>query len=335
MRGNARNNKASEHQPPSSSLMSLLTEWVRQGTESFFTAQRILLDLVSRQNANVMHAIRDGMEGSRPSPIKTMAELAGGALTNFIGAQEVLLDLVHNENKIVMAGVKERVPATAGAIADMLRRSVETYIEMQHHFLKMAAKQVDAWTESGTTGKPYHGPGLVELAHEGLETFIHAQTRFLDVVAEETGNAAKAFMNGGPAAKPTKKTALSELAREGTNAFVDAQKQLLDLAGQQVAVNLKAGSKVVDMIPPFPKAALANLTRDTVETFVAAQKSLLDMVVKPRHTAAAATVVKTKPKARPPVHKAAAPKAAAPKAPVHRAPVVSQTTHAPAPVRAT
>src|SRR6266567_2717343 len=225
MRGNPRNSKVSDHHTPSSSLMSLLTEWVRQGTETFFAAQRILLDLVSRQNANVMHAIRDGVTMPRPGPTAVLTELAGGALSNFIGAQKVLLELAHHENKIVMNGVKERVPATVGSFADMLRRSVETFIDMQQEFLSMAAKHADAWTASGRADKPYDGPGIAELAREGLDNFIQAQKKFLDVVAEETGNAARHFANGG-GARHIKKTALGELAQESTTAFIDAQKQL-------------------------------------------------------------------------------------------------------------
>ena len=46
------------------SPVSLLSEWVRQGTESFFATQRILLDLVMRQNANAITAVQERLAGA-------------------------------------------------------------------------------------------------------------------------------------------------------------------------------------------------------------------------------------------------------------------------------
>lgn len=48
-----------------SSPVSLLAEWVRQGTESFFATQRIILDLVMRQNASAFSAVRERLAGAR------------------------------------------------------------------------------------------------------------------------------------------------------------------------------------------------------------------------------------------------------------------------------
>lgn len=301
MRATPKNVKYPEPHAGDSSLMSLLTEWVRQGTESFFATQRIFLDLVSRQNANVMHAIRDGIATTRPGPATALTELAGEAITNFISAQKVLLSLAHEQNQIVCTGVKERVPAPAGALTDLLRRSVDTFIEMQQNFLTIAEKQTSAWTESAKDGKLYM-PKLTEIAREGLDNFVKTQKKFLDVIAEETAHATGGNGNG---VHKTKKTALTELAQEGADAFIAAQKKLLDLAGQQIALNLKAGSKVVAMAPPFPTETITNLTRDTVETFVAAQRSLLDVVTKPRHAPQAASRhTKPVPPPRRPAHKA-------------------------------
>lgn len=326
MRATPKNVKAPEPHGGDSSLMSLLTDWVRQGTESFFATQRILLDLVSRQNANVMHAIRDGIATSRPGPVTPLTELAGEAMSNFISAQKVLLHLAHEQNNIVMTGIKERVPAPAGAMADLFRRSVDTFIEMQQNFLTIAEKQTEAWTESAKEGKLYV-PKVVELAREGLDNFVRAQRKFLDVIAEETAHVTQGNGNG---AHKTKRTALTELAQEGADAFIEAQKKLLELAGQQLAVNLKAGSRVVEMAPSLPAATLANLTRDTVETFVAAQKSLLDVVTKTKHAPVAAKAAHA---ARPVKAEHADRRAPAHKA-ARKANSVSETAQTPAAARA-
>src|ERR1043166_2475541 len=79
--------------PRDSSTMSLLSEWVRQGTESFFATQRILLDLVMRQNGNTIEALRERLMGAASAPAAALTEMAGEGISNFIAAQRVLLHL--------------------------------------------------------------------------------------------------------------------------------------------------------------------------------------------------------------------------------------------------
>lgn len=48
-----------------SSPITVLAEWARQGTESFFVTQKILLDLVVRQNSHTISAIRERLMEAR------------------------------------------------------------------------------------------------------------------------------------------------------------------------------------------------------------------------------------------------------------------------------
>src|SRR5581483_9139142 len=113
--------------PKDSSVLSLLSGWGQQGVQTLFATQRILLDLAMRQNASVMHAVREQLSHPHHSPTAILSEMAGEGMTNFIEGQKVLLDLAQQQNKILMNGVKERMgewPA-AHAVTDMLRRSVD------------------------------------------------------------------------------------------------------------------------------------------------------------------------------------------------------------------
>ena len=87
-----------------------------------------------------------------------------------------------------MTSVKERVgnsPA-AHAMTDLLRRSVETFIDMQEQFLKIAGKQTHTWVDASQGRQAAYQPEqLVGLAREGMENFVKAQKQFLDVIAEE------------------------------------------------------------------------------------------------------------------------------------------------------
>ena len=280
--------------------ISLFSEWVQQGTETFFSTQRILLDLVMRQNAMAMNTIRERFTATRPSAANALTEMAGEGMVNYIAAQKILLDLAQRQNDIVLSGVKERVgtSAPAAAMSDLLRRSVDTFIDLQRHFLDVADKQTNAWVESAKSGKTFTGEGLAELAREGMENFVAAQKKFLDVVGEEAAKAAKP-RNGG--AKGEKPTELAELARQSVDAFIDAQKRLLDTAGEQMRVNMKAAGRTMNLFTPVPGPNLADMTRQGVESFVAAQKALLDVMTRPRAAAHA------HPAAHPTVHAKARP----------------------------
>jgi hypothetical protein len=270
-----------ETHPRGPSFVSLLSGWVQQGVQSFFATQRILLDLAMRQNATVMNVVRERVADARHSSTAMLTELAGEGMSNFIEAQQVLLNLAQQQNEIVTTGVRERIGGSAPAVAmaDLFRRSIKTFVEMQHEFLKIANKQTHTWLEAAKHGGPYKADRFVDLAREGMENFVHAQKRFLDVIAEET---AKATGNGKHVKeiKKIKKTELAELARQATESFIDAQKKLFDVAGRQVNVNLKAASRTIDIVKPFPVGPLAELTREGVKSFVDAQKALIDVTTK-------------------------------------------------------
>jgi len=274
--------EASRIHPRESSFVSVLSGWAQQGVQTFFATQRVLLDLAMKQNANVMHALRQQLSDPHHSPTAMFGEVAGDGITNFIEGQKVLLDLGKKQNEILMTGVKERIgdwPA-AHAMTDLLQRSVDTFIHMQEEFLKIAGKQTHTWVEAAKAGKPYQPEHLVDMAREGMENFVKAQKQFLDFVAAETARVTGGKHTNG-AGKKLKKTELSELARQATESLIDAQKSLVDLAGKQMNASVKMAGKTMDVMRPFPFLPLAELTREGVKSYVDAQKALMEAVVKP------------------------------------------------------
>jgi hypothetical protein len=282
--------ESSRPHPRESSFVSILSGWAQQGVQTLFTTQRILLDLAMRQNANVMHAVRQQLSDPHHSPAAILNEVAGEGVANFIEGQKVLLDLGQQQNEILMTGVKERVgdwPA-AQAVTDLLRRSLDAFIDMQQEFLKIASKQTHTWMEATKSGKPYQSEHLLDLARESMDTFVKAQKQFLDVVAEETAKATGGKHTNG-AGKNFKKAELTDLARQATDSFVDAQKKLADVAGHQMKSNVRTAGKTMELLTPFPSLPLAELTREGVKSYVDAQKALMDVLVKPapKHAAKA------------------------------------------------
>jgi hypothetical protein len=264
-----------------SSFVSLLSGWAQQGVQSFFATQRILVDLAMRQNASMMHSVRQQLSDPHHSPAAILSEVAAEGVSNFIEGQKILLELGQKQNEILMDGVKERVgeaPA-AQATTELLRRTVETFIDMQQEFLKIAGKQTHTWVEAAKSGKPYQSEQLVETAREAMETFVKAQKRFMDVIADET-----AKVTGSKPThlvKKTKNTELSQLARHATESFIEAQRKLVDVAGRQMNANVKTGGKAVELLQPLPFLPLAELAREGVKSYVDAQKELINVVSKP------------------------------------------------------
>jgi len=291
--------------PKESSVFSLLSGWAQQGAQTLFATQRILIDLAMRQNASVMHAVRQQLSDPQHSPTAILSEVAGEGVTNFLEGQKVLLELGKEQNKLLMAGVKERVGdcPRRHAMVDLLRRSVDTFIEMQEEFLKIAGKQTHTWVDAAKAGRPYQPEQFVGVARESMQNFVKAQKQFLDVVAEETAKATGVKHTNG-AGKKMKQTEVAELARKSTDAFIEAQKRLMEVAGRQVNANVKTTGKALDLLQPFPSLPLNELTREVVKSYVEAQKALMDVVVK--HPNGTKTAGKTERYARKPVKRARA-----------------------------
>lgn len=265
-----------------SSVISLLSGWAQQGAQTLFATQRILIDLAMRQNATVMHAIRQQLSDAQHSPTAILSEIAGEGFTNFLEGQKVLLNLGKEQNKLLMTGFKERVGDSPRrqALIDLLRRSVDSFIEMQQEFLTIAGKQTDNWVDAAKAGKPYQPKQFVDLARESVESFVKAQKQFLDVLSEETATVA-GTKHAHAASKKMKPTEISELARKSTDAFIEAQKRLVEVAGRQVNANVRSTGKAMELLQPFPFLPLNELTRDVVKSYVEAQKSLMDVMIKP------------------------------------------------------
>ena len=255
-----KNSRAHSREP---SFVSSLSGWAQEGVQSLFAAPRTLLDLAMRQNANVMHVLRQQLSDPDHSPRAVLGEMAGEGMTNLVEAQKVLLDLSKQQNEILMTAVKERIgdgPA-AHATADLLRRSVDTFIHMQEEFLKIAGKQTHTWVEAAKSGKPLPGRApLVGLAREGMENFVKAQKQFLDVITEEISN-----VTGGKrtAVKRIKKTELSKLARQAVESFIGAQKKMMEVAGKQMNANVKSAGKTLEFLRPLPKELMDAMVKTT------------------------------------------------------------------------
>ena len=266
-----------EVQARESSFINLLSGWVQQGVENFFATQRILVDLAMRQNGTVIDVMREKLTAPDFRPVAMVKEFAGEGLANFIEGQKLILGLAQRQSEILATGLKERVGGfvVTDALVETIRRSVDTFVEMQLDYLKSASKHVHGRLAAVKAGEEYEGESLVELARQGLEDFVQAQKKFLHVVAEE---ASKVTGSKEQTVSTAKKTELTKLASEAADSFIDAQKKLMDVAARQVHVALKTAGHVAKMMPTVPYKDIPDLTREGFKSFVEAEKAVIESV---------------------------------------------------------
>ena len=214
------------------------------------------------------------------SPLATLTELAVEGASSLIEAQRIFLTLAQQENALLMNGVKERVgdsPAAA-AVTDLTRRSLDTLIDMQQEFLTLTSKQTLQWLEAVQSGGGYPSARLVDVAREGMEKFVHAHQKLLDVITQETIKA-----TGGKAepSRSTKKTDVESLAQEAADLFIDAQKRVLDVVGQQMKTNVKAATQAAESLSSARLASVTELPARAVKSFFEGEKVLLQSLVEP------------------------------------------------------
>jgi hypothetical protein len=277
-----RNNRSgpATHVDPSS-FLTFVPGWVQQGVENVFATERNFFELAMRKSADAMKILREGVSAPEHSPVAILTELAVEGTSSFMKAQRILLNLAQQENEIVLGGVKERVSASVPATAatDLVRRTIDTFLDMHREFLKITSKQTVDWLEQAGKGK-YGGTHTVDLMREAMENFVAAQKKFLDVIAQETTRLTTG--KSDKAAKVVKKIKLAKLARDASNAFIEVQKKLLDLAGQQMNVNLKAATRTLELLEPFRLLPMTNITGEGVKRFVDAEKAMIHSMIKPR-----------------------------------------------------
>jgi len=248
--------------------------WARQGADSLAAALRIISDLTAQELALLIGMVRERI-GLRPD----IAALEAGnrVVKGFTGTGKILLDLAAGETVTFAEGVKDvlGLPASLGALVDLLPRSVGTLVDMEKRVLDAVADQTRDIVESYADGKPFMvADRTATIARHSIEGFIETQKAFLDEIAEQVTIATE----GGKETKAVRRArtaALIEMSRESIAKFIDAQKQVAELVFEQVSGNGHPRPKVA------PHTTIAELTRKSVQNFTTAQKSLLDLALQP------------------------------------------------------
>jgi hypothetical protein len=273
---------AREKKAPQETSPSLMPDWARQGVHSFVAAQKIIMDLAAQENALLIGMAREALSKPGTQLAPAVVGMAEKGVKNLTTIGKILLDLAADETALAVQGVKAglRLPAPAGAMAEVVRHRVGTIVEMQKNLLDVAAEQAHAIAETYREGdQPHAAARVAEVARRGIEGLLETEKKFLDLAAQEVTAATK---DEKRAAKPPKERmeVLTTMAREGAEKYIETQKKLLALAIDQLEETAKPARERKDGGRKESKLSWEELTEKSVHNFVAAEKSLLDLAAK-------------------------------------------------------
>lgn len=244
----------------------------RRGVDSLSAAVKIVSDLTAEELSMVIGMVRERVNFR---PVASVIGFGGRAVTGVVEADKILLDLAAQETAVVVEVVKEglRLRPAFAAIADLVPKGVETYVEVGKHFLGETAEEAEKFVDSYTEGKPLKvGETARKFARQQVEFFVDAQKKFLDQVNEKVAIATE---DGGAPAERNHPRTMIQLTRDGIDKLIDAEKKIL-----HVAIEHMEGPKGRERKAP-PRTSLAELTQKSVQNFTDAQKSLLDLALRP------------------------------------------------------
>jgi len=228
--------------------IGLLSEWLRQGVDTFWAAQRVAVDLLVRRNASAAAVLREMLSSSFPFRGGFLTQLVGEAVSGVVRAQQILLETAVRQNEILITAFRERTgDSRAEAAVNLLGRCTESFMSTQQELLGMARNQADAWAQPSGSGQRAGDSSPAELARKVMESLARGHEDLLRAVSDGT---AGLFAGGRKSGTRPVRTEVTDLVRQSAHSLIDMHKRLLDLAGGQLDATLKTAGRIFDFAPP-------------------------------------------------------------------------------------
>jgi hypothetical protein len=147
--------------------------------------------------------------------------------------------------------------AAGSSMAQLARRSLESFVETEKEFLDLAVHEVNAAAKAGAEErKPAREryKTLTQLARDSGEKCLGAQKKLLDLALEQMESAGKAGGTRSESAREGEHTSWGELAARGVRNFATAQKSLMDLVIKPAKAKAPppARKRKAPHVPPRP-----------------------------------------------------------------------------------
>jgi hypothetical protein len=210
---------------PSKTLMDL----TGRGLTNFLEAQKVVLDMASKQATIVKDGLQPGIAGT---PVEGLAEVINQGLENFISAQKGFLEFVESETQGAVADAKEGKGFDPARLSHVANEGVKTFLRTQKKFLEIIEQQVD---------KPRAPMALPEgarvdvfaMAKDSVDAVVEGQKRLMDLASDQIDVNVK-FVNElfsfDSGSKPP--AALPDILKKSVDSFMAAQKALSELAAK-------------------------------------------------------------------------------------------------------
>jgi hypothetical protein len=211
----------------------------------------------------------------RPSIPEMVAEWVRQGTEGFIATQKILLDLAAQQNALALTIIRERVglfpQAPVKALVDLTSKCLQNFMQAQQIALDIAARQNSILADGlkpALAGSP--AERLATIVHDGLDTFIAGQKKFLEYFESEAEGALKDLGDS----KGFDTNRLSDLAREGVRTFVTSQKQFLDVVEEELTAKRESASSADG---EAKSVDLFDMAKKSIDSFVDAQRRFLDL----------------------------------------------------------
>jgi len=201
--------------------------------EHVTAAGKILLDLAAGETALVADWAK---EGSPLPSARALTEVVRHRVDTFVDMQKRLLDLAAEQTHAVAESYgKGELSKIGGSVAELATRAIESFVETEKKFLDLAAFDVVVANQVGKQGRTAARNQLkilTQLAREGVEKYIDAQQKLLNLAINQLESTGKSTGEHLEAVRKEVSTSWGELTQESIGNFVVAQKSLRDLAAK-------------------------------------------------------------------------------------------------------
>jgi hypothetical protein len=202
----------------------------RRSVKGASSAGRMVLDLTAAESALLAEAVKEGLR--LPLVPRAVTGILAHRVDTVIEMMKGLLDAAAGQILAALDSYLEGRGLTAEtSVAELIRRGIVGFVELEKQFLDLVAEEVAAAAEAWKNGrKPSRERNkvLTKLARQAVDEFINTQKKLLDLAIQEIGES-EDVEEPEVAAKPVKRTTIAELTQRSVQNLVTAQKSLLDL----------------------------------------------------------------------------------------------------------
>jgi hypothetical protein len=218
---------------PRLSPVDTIAKIADSSVENLTAAGKILLDLAAGETALVADWAK---QGPALPAARALPEVVRHRVDTFVDMQKRLLDLATEQTHAVAESYRKgELPKIGGSVAEVATRAFEGFVETEKRFLLLAALDVAVASKGDTQGRTAARNQLkmlTQLAREGVEKYVNAQQKLLNLAIDQLESTGKATGEHIEAVRKEVSTSWGELTQKSIASFVVAQKSLRDLAAK-------------------------------------------------------------------------------------------------------